>query len=147
FADFDFLSGPAGDGNTLLGYDSRVKPGLSNAAAIGGNAYVTQSNSLILGSILNQNGATADTNVGIGTTAPSQRLHVVGNGLFTGNLTVNGTFTGSVTASSISGVVSIANGGTGTSSSPSAAGQFLRSSGAGAWGVAVLSASDIPSGS
>ncbi len=30
-------------------------------------------------------------NVGIGVTAPSQKLHVGGNGLFTGNLTVNGT--------------------------------------------------------
>ena len=50
--------------------------------------------------------------VGIGTTAPAQRLHVAGNGLFTGNLGIgitsptqklhvsgNGLFTGSITAS------------------------------------------------
>jgi hypothetical protein len=36
---------------------------------------------------LNPNGG----NVGVGTTAPTQKLHVVGNGLVTGNLTVNGT--------------------------------------------------------
>lgn len=29
-------------------------------------------------------------NIGIGTSAPTERLHVVGNGLFTGGLTVNG---------------------------------------------------------
>jgi hypothetical protein len=36
---------------------------------------------------LNPNGG----NVGIGTTAPTAKLHVVGNGTITGNLTVNGT--------------------------------------------------------
>ena len=54
--------------------------------------------------------------VGIGTTAPAQRLHVVGNGLFTGNLGLgvtspankldvagNGSFTGAVSASTVSG--------------------------------------------
>jgi hypothetical protein len=47
--------------------------------AIGANALVTNSNSLVLGSINGVNLATADTNVGIGTTAPEQRLHINGN--------------------------------------------------------------------
>ena len=41
---------------------------------------MTQSNSLVLGSIKGVNGATADTNVGIGLTAPVYRLHVVDPG-------------------------------------------------------------------
>jgi hypothetical protein len=53
---------------------------LTNASAIGSNSFVTQSNSLVLGSINGINGATADTNVGIGTTAPAKHLHVRGAG-------------------------------------------------------------------
>jgi hypothetical protein len=64
--------------NTLLGAQANVMSG-SNATAIGANAQVTQSNSLILGSINGINNATADTNVGIGTTAPISRLHLNGN--------------------------------------------------------------------
>jgi hypothetical protein len=48
----------------------------SNATAIGAYAEVTQSNSLVLGSIKGVNSASADTNVGIGTTAPPYRLTV-----------------------------------------------------------------------
>src|SRR5262249_31419249 len=50
-----------------------------NGTAIGSNALVTQSNTLILGSINGVNGATAGTLVGIGTTAPQAQLHVVGD--------------------------------------------------------------------
>ncbi|MGH9819824.1 MAG: hypothetical protein ACRD43_06610, partial [Pyrinomonadaceae bacterium] len=46
---------------------------VTNGTAIGARAFVTQSNSLILGSINGVNSATADTNVGIGTTAPGAR--------------------------------------------------------------------------
>lgn len=73
---------------TLLGAFTSVSEGVSNSTAIGFRASVTQNNSLVLGSINGINSATADTNVGIGTTAPLQKLHVVGNGLFTGNVVV-----------------------------------------------------------
>ena len=63
------------DNNTLLGAFSKVTSGVSNATAIGANASVTQSNSLVLGGISGVSGT--DTNVGIGTTAPSTRLEVV----------------------------------------------------------------------
>jgi trimeric autotransporter adhesin len=57
----DFTS-VTGSGNTFLGYNAGMSTGsLSNATAIGSNALVSQSNSLVLG-----NGA----NVGIGTSAP-----------------------------------------------------------------------------
>jgi hypothetical protein len=62
-----------------LGYDANASTGdLSNAGAIGAQAYVSASNSLVLGSINGVNNATASTNVGIGTTAPAYLLHVNG---------------------------------------------------------------------
>lgn len=73
-----------GDHNTYLGYSAGFGgsgANLSNATAIGANAEVTASNSLILGS---------GVNVGIGTTAPSYALQVT-----------NGTNTGVVDADSI----------------------------------------------
>jgi hypothetical protein len=42
------------------------------------------------------------------------------------------------------GTLPIARGGTGTTASPAAAGQYLRSTGAGAWGVSGLLAADLP---
>ena len=54
---------------------------LTNATAIGYRATVSQSNSIVLGSINGVNTATSNTNVGIGTTAPATELHVThGNG-------------------------------------------------------------------
>ncbi len=62
--------------NTSIGYDSDVAAGITNATAIGTHAKVTQSNSLVLGSINTVNGAAADVKVGIGTTAPVSTLNV-----------------------------------------------------------------------
>ena len=62
--------------NTFIGYGSNGAAAITNATAIGANASVTQSNSLVLGSINTVNGATANTKVGIGTTAPLTSLHV-----------------------------------------------------------------------
>ena len=74
-----------GSSNTYVGYlsNSGTQLSLNNATAIGANAQVTASNALVLGSIANVNGATADTFVGIGTTAPTYKLHVgtINNGL------------------------------------------------------------------
>ena len=63
--------------NTLLGSNTRVAPNLSNATALGTRAYVAQNNALILGGIAGVNGAVSHTNIGIGTTTPAARLHVV----------------------------------------------------------------------
>ena len=65
--------------NTLLGYLTTGNSGNANATAIGANASVTASNSLVLGSIIGVNGATADTSVGIGVTAPNSTLQVKGS--------------------------------------------------------------------
>jgi hypothetical protein len=74
-----------GSNNTVIGGLANVASNnLSNAAAIGALAQVSQSNSLVLGSINGVNNATADTSVGIGTTAPKERLHVQGGNLYLG---------------------------------------------------------------
>lgn len=75
-----------GNYNTSLGYAANFGANnLTNANAIGANALASTSNSMVLGSINGVNSATADTNVGIGTTAPVTRLHVVGSSWFQGD--------------------------------------------------------------
>jgi hypothetical protein len=74
------------DKNTFIGGSANLDPGsdpgtspVTNATAIGYQSYVSQSNSLVLGSINGVNGAAATTQVGIGTTAPQRLLHIVGD--------------------------------------------------------------------
>ncbi|HZE71508.1 MAG TPA: tail fiber domain-containing protein [Pyrinomonadaceae bacterium] len=74
------LSNTTENANTFLGSNTNGAAGITNTTAVGANASVTQSNSLVLGSINGVNGATADTNAGIGTTAPNARLHIAVNG-------------------------------------------------------------------
>ena len=73
--------------NTFVGYYADVNPGtnpatnpVTNATAIGALAYVAQSNSLVLGSTPNVNGAYSYVNVGIGTPTPYYSIHVVRTG-------------------------------------------------------------------
>lgn len=61
----------SGNNNVALGYKASFSTStLNNAIAIGSNASVAASNSMVLG-----NGV----NVGIGTSSPSEKLHVVGS--------------------------------------------------------------------
>ena len=64
---------PTSTNNTLVGFATSATTGLSNAAAIGANATVTASNSLVLGGT-----SSNAVNVGIGMTAPSTRLDIDG---------------------------------------------------------------------
>lgn len=84
-----------GSRNTLVGVNSNVGANnLTMATALGADAYVTQSNSLVLGSINGVNGSSSDTRVGIGTTAPSFKLEIVdpsNTGLRVRTNTVGGT--------------------------------------------------------
>ena len=57
-----------GHGNTLIGTKTRVGDSFTNATAIGANAAVDRSDSLVLGN---------NVNVGIGVTAPQYKLHVI----------------------------------------------------------------------
>jgi hypothetical protein len=67
-----------GSNNTFLGFNTTpgTQLALSNVTAVGANAEVDISNAIVLGSINGVNGATANTNVGIGITAPAFKLHV-----------------------------------------------------------------------
>jgi hypothetical protein len=74
-------SNMTGSFNTFLGFSTAVKTGtLTYATAIGASAEVDQSNSIVLGAINGVNGAIANTNVGIGTTAPQAPLDILPNG-------------------------------------------------------------------
>ena len=75
------LSNTTGFVNTLIGYAANVGSGnLVDAIAIGTRSRVDQSNSMVLGPVAGTNGASVTPNVGIGTTAPANRLHIVVNG-------------------------------------------------------------------
>jgi trimeric autotransporter adhesin len=77
-----------GSNNIAIGNNADFNTGtLTNAIAIGNSALSTASNSMVLGSINGVNGATADTKVGIGVNAPSEKLEI-GNGRlrFKGNV-------------------------------------------------------------
>lgn len=74
-------SDSSGSAITVLGSNSDVgSNNLINASAIGANALVSQNNSMVLGSIAGINSASSSTNVGIGETTPSARLHIKRNG-------------------------------------------------------------------
>ena len=76
-----------GNNNTYVGYNAQGNVGgnnLTNVTAIGANAAVMQSDSLVLGSINGVNGATTDTRVGIGTTTPKAKLDVTGGNILVG---------------------------------------------------------------
>ncbi len=121
-ASTDFGVGPVG--LSLLGAQTKGTgiPGVvyENATAIGFQAAVSGDNAIVLGRINGVNGATSSTNVGIGTSAPTQRLHVVGNSLLNGNATVSGSMTlsGSAFVSGNATVSSNVGIGTGTPASP-----------------------------
>jgi hypothetical protein len=69
-----------GSNNTTLGTGTRLGTGtLINATALGANAEVDASNSLVLGSISGVNGQTVTVKVGIGTTSPDDNLTVNGS--------------------------------------------------------------------
>jgi hypothetical protein len=106
-----------GNSNTALGNfagPDQTTTNLTNSTAIGANALVTQSNSLVLGSINGLNGAAADTLVGIGTTAPTAKLDVRGNANFTGLITFASgqTFPGTGTITGVTAGTGLTGGGT-----------------------------------
>jgi hypothetical protein len=104
-----------GSNDTFIGYGANAgtQVNLNNATAIGADAQVTTNNSLVLGSINGVNGATASTNVGIGTTAPASTLDVHGTGNFTGLITFASgqTFPGTGTITGVTPGTALTGGG------------------------------------
>ena len=80
FGDSAGLGNISGDDNSYFGALSSSSDGLTGATAVGYRAFVSQSNSLVLGAINGINGANSDTLVGIGTASPSEKLHIAANG-------------------------------------------------------------------
>lgn len=77
-----------GSNNTAVGKLADVNTAArNNATAIGANSRVDCNSCLVLGSVAGINGASSGVNVGIGTTNPTQALHVVGNIVATGSIT------------------------------------------------------------
>jgi hypothetical protein len=64
------LSNSTEDNNTFISSNTNGAAGITNATAIGANAYVGKSNCVVIGSISGINGAVASANVGIGTFNP-----------------------------------------------------------------------------
>jgi trimeric autotransporter adhesin len=70
-------SNTTGSQNTFLGpFTDTASPGLTNATAIGAGAYVTNSDTVVVGSIVGVNSALQSVHVGIGTTTPGYALEV-----------------------------------------------------------------------
>jgi collagen type VII alpha len=89
------ITNSAGDQLLLLGASADVASGsLANATAVGANAMVGASNSMVLGSINGVNGATVSVNVGIGTTTPATSLEIDGGlSLDSADVTCSANFT------------------------------------------------------
>lgn len=69
-----------GFSNTFIGHYATAYTGnIENATAIGANALITDSNTVIIGSISWSNNATETVNVWIWTSSPSERLEVAWN--------------------------------------------------------------------
>lgn len=99
--------------NTLIGDSANVTfTNYSNATAIGWNARVAQSNSLVLGSTQGIGGSDVTVRVGIGTTSPARALHI-GNdtlGIRYGGVSTGGSFIGTPSATTDKILYADANG-------------------------------------
>jgi hypothetical protein len=82
---FGFFAGDlnkTGGFNTALGWNANFgADNLTNATALGAGAFVSRSNSLVLGGVSGINQG-IDTNVGIGTTAPKTKLQVTNGKIY-----------------------------------------------------------------
>jgi len=145
FGDQAGSTNTTGTNNTYIGRSAQGSPTLNNATAIGVNATVTTSNSVVLGN---------NANVGIGNTAPSQRLHVTGSALITGAIldsnndpgTAGQVLSSTVTGTDWVGASVGPTGATGAAGSDGAAGSVGPTGPTGAAGTAGLNGAVGPTG-
>jgi hypothetical protein len=62
--------------NTFVGAYATASSNFQKSGAIGANSYVEDEKCIVIGAVNGKNSADWTTNVGIGTTAPKQRLHL-----------------------------------------------------------------------
>lgn len=142
-----FAGSSSGSGNTIGGNNSFFGANAGQNNTIGGNNTVLGANANV-----GSNNLTYATAIGSDAVVSTNNTVVLGRSVDTvrtpGNLQVDGTLTAanfSIPASSLTGTVAVANGGTGMSS-PGASGNYLRSNGS-IWQSSAIAAGDIPSGS
>jgi hypothetical protein len=98
--------------NTLLGGSTDIAASISNATAIGNRAYAGVSNAVVLGSINGVNGSASDALVGIGTSAPTQKLEIKSGNLLLSNAGTPGQIQFQGTSSGVSTITAGAQGAT-----------------------------------
>ena len=82
--------------NTFLGaYTTTEKSDCEHSTAVGFGAHITKTDQIVLGRTFDAPDVYIPGNLGIGTTSPTEKLHVAGNAKITG--TVTGNLTGNVT--------------------------------------------------
>ena len=114
--------------------DSRLSD--SRAPTPNSSFYIQNTTSLQAGNFNINGSGVVGGNLSAGTLS--------GNGSGLTNLNATNITSGTITNARL-GTVPIANGGTGITSSPTAAGQYLRSSGAGTWALGSVQTGDLPS--
>jgi len=111
------------------------------AASNAGSVYTIPAVATGAQFVMNQGAQTLNGAMTFSSGATFQNGINVSGGTITGS---GALLTNIPAATAITGVLPIANGGTGISTAPSAGGQFLRSTGANTWGVGAIEVGDLP---
>jgi hypothetical protein len=119
------------------------------SVALGGTTTLSIGNAGVTNTMLQNPSVTVNTGSGLtggGTVALGGTLSLSNAGVLSVGASAPLASSGGANPSiSLTGTVPIANGGTGITTAPASAGQFLRSSGAGTWAVGNVQAGDLPS--
>jgi hypothetical protein len=118
------------------------------SVALGGSTTLSIASAGVTNSMLQNSSVTVNTGSGLsggGTLALGGTLSLSNTGVLSVSASAPLTSTGGANPSINLGIVPIANGGTGITTAPVSAGQYLRSSGAGTWAVGSIQAGDVPS--
>ncbi len=119
------------------------------SVALGGSTTLSIASAGVTNAMLQNSSVTVNTGTGLsggGTVALGGALSLSNTGVLAVGASAPLASSGGANPSiSLTGTVPIANGGTGITTAPASAGQYLRSSGAGTWAVGGIQAGDVPS--